>query len=107
MSLIIVDKRAFTDHCRLLLDVQSLNDRVGNINGAGDIGKSLLKLINDKTILRPPSPVPTQQETGGPVTNGTESAEPPRGELNDREGKAGSPEKEGVSETGTIAETTK
>jgi vacuolar protein sorting-associated protein 54 len=65
---------------RLLVDVQSLNDRIGNVNGAGDIGEYLLKLINDKTVLRPPSPVPKPSETDLAVTNGADSAELPKGE---------------------------
>jgi hypothetical protein len=89
---------------RLLIDVQSLNDRIGSINGAGDIGEYLLKLVNGKTILRPPSPVPTPSESNDPVTNGTGSAEPPKDEQKDSENNPGPPEKDVAAETRTMPE---
>jgi hypothetical protein len=85
---------------RLLLDVQSLNDRIGSVAGAGDIGEYLLKLVNDKTILRPPSPelapapAPAPLDTDGAVTNGTESGGSPKGEQKGPEMPPGSLEKE-------------
>lgn len=76
---------------RLLFDVQSLKDRVGNVNGAGDIGEYLLKLVNDKTVLKPPPtfvPAPTPSEAESAVTNGAEADESSRGESGTNPGSA-------------------
>jgi hypothetical protein len=79
---------------RLLIDAQSLNDRIGGINGAGNIGEYLLKLVNDKTVLRPPSPVPAPSNTGGTATNGTESVGSPKSEQKEPKKQSDSSEKE-------------
>jgi len=92
---------------RLLIDVQSLNDRIGSVNGAGDIGEYLLKLVNDKTVLRPPSPVPepAPSNTGGTATNGTKSVGSPKSEKKDPEKQSDSSEKENAPQAETVAET--
>lgn len=74
------------------------------VNGAGDIGEYLLKLVNDKTVLRPPSPVPAPapSNAGSAITNGVET-ERPTGEQIESENSQGPPEKDVVAETGTMA----
>jgi hypothetical protein len=92
-----------TNILRLLIDVQSLKDRIGGVKGAGDIGEYLLKVVNDKTVLRPPSATPAPSETDGAVINGTDSARAPKGEHKESENNPGPPEKEN-SGPPTVAE---
>jgi len=85
-----------TNMLRLLVDVQLLKDRISDVNGAGDIGAYLLKLVNDKAVLRAPSPVtvPQSADTSSAATNGAESLENPKSAKKEPEKGSGSLEKE-------------
>lgn len=90
---------------RLLIDAQSLNDRIGGVNGAGDIGAYLLKLVNDKTVLRPISPEPARAflDANSTVTNGTESLDSLKSAQKGPEMQSGSLEKEDAPPAETMA----
>jgi hypothetical protein len=97
--------KQFADIFRLLIDVQSLNDRIGGVNGAGDIGAYLLKLVNDKTVLRPPSPVPARAslDANSTITNGAESLDSLKSAQKEPEIRSGSLEKEDAPPAETTA----
>jgi len=52
---------------RMLRDVEYFNTRLGGLDGAGDIGEYIVKLVKEKSVPRPkPIPEPrTQPETNG------------------------------------------
>lgn len=97
---------------RLLFDVQSLNDRIGSVSGAGDIGDYLLKLVNEKTVLgtRPtpvPAPAPASpdaQNSESTVSNGAEAVKSFQGERTELGTNLGSAEKDDPAPAEKVAE---
>jgi hypothetical protein len=67
----------------LLRDAEFINIRIGNVNGAGDFGEYILKIVNDKATLAPANANATKPEstaTNGaqnPVQNGEKMKTPP------------------------------
>lgn len=56
----------------MLRDAEHFNSRIGNLDGAGDTGDFLIKLVKEKTIPN------ASKLTAAPTTNGKTSSESKR-----------------------------
>jgi vacuolar protein sorting-associated protein 54 len=64
----------------MLRDAEHLNSRIGSLDGAGDTGEFLIKLIKEKTIPNTAAPATV------PATNGKTSSESKRSTGSKEEG---------------------
>ncbi|KAF4636225.1 hypothetical protein G7Y89_g1868 [Cudoniella acicularis] len=60
---------------RMLRDAEHFKTKIGGLDGAGDTGDYLIKLVKDKTILKPKAESPKPTQNGVTATNGTKANE--------------------------------